>query len=84
LAAQYRLATFDDFSMNIRSLVTPFVQANGKVNCELKLNFQFKISDKLFLPSETNATVSSDIGIKIEINNKEVENVCLSKGKFID
>lgn len=84
LAAQYRLATFDDFSMNIRSLEAPSLSTNDKIDCTLKLNFQFKISDKLFLPSEFNENVASDIGIKIEINDKEVEDLSLSKGKFID
>ena len=84
LATQYRLATFDDFSMNIRSLVTSTTKDDKKINCSLKLNFQFKISDLLFLPSDFNKSVNSDIYIKIEINGKHIKDISLSAGNFID
>lgn len=47
LGAQYRLATFHDFVLNMRSIEIPiFVEnSNGELNC----NFQFYINDPLFL-----------------------------------
>lgn len=90
LATQYRLATFDDFTMSIRSIEAPSLSIGETIDCKIKLNFQFRISDKLFLPSITNNedSIKSDIGIRVEIRNSakvsKVEDVSLNGGKFID
>ena len=87
LAAQYRLATFDDFTMSIRSLIAPSIGMGETIDCKASLNFQFKISDKLLLPTENN-DVKTDIGIKLVIKSSEktkVErDISLFSGKFID
>lgn len=90
LATQYRLATFDDFTMSIRSIEAPSLSVGETIDCKIKLNFQFRISDKLFLPSIINNedSIKSDIGIRVEIRNStkvsKVEDVSLNGGKFID
>jgi hypothetical protein len=49
----------------------------------VKLNFQLKISDQLFLQS--NEQLKSDLYIKIECSEKDIEKeVPLTKGKFLD
>ena len=87
MAAQYRLATFDDFTMSIRSLIAPSIGMVETIDCKASLNFQFKISDKLLLPTENN-DVKTDIGIKLVIKSSEktkVErDISLFSGKFID
>lgn len=90
LATQYRLATFDDFTMSIRSIEAPSLSLDETIDCKIKLNFQFRISDKLFLPSTINNedSIKSDIGIRVEIKNStgtnKIEDILLNSGKFID
>ena len=90
LATQYRLATFDDFTMSIRSIEASSLSLNETTDCKIKLNFQFRISDKLFLPSAINNEdlIKSDIGIRVEIKNStnvnKIEDILLNDGKFID
>lgn len=98
LAAQYRLGTFDDFAMSLRSIVAPSLSAGVEIDCDINLNFQFRISDKLFLPtSENELEIKSDIGINLVFSTEEknvektfyisgeVENgPSIKSGKFID
>ena len=81
LAAQYRIATFDDFIMSVRSMEIPNI-GKEKVGGTLKLNFQLRISDRLFLPNTDN-DVKSDLFIRLEYLEKTV-NIPLSEGKFVD
>lgn len=81
LAAQYRIATFDDFIMSVRSMEIPNI-GKGLISGTLKLNFQLRISDKLFLPNIDN-DVKSDLFIRLEYLEKTV-NIPLSEGKFVD
>lgn len=86
LAAQYRIATFDDFIMSIRSMTIPKL-GEGIVSGDLRLNFQLRISDSLFLP-KTDNDVKSDlyIGIKFGERTKDKfdELISLKDAKFID
>jgi hypothetical protein len=98
LAAQYRLGTFDDFTMSLRSIVAPSISAGTEIDCDVNLNFQFRISDKLFLPTpQTELEIKSDIGINLVFatNEKVVERTFyisgqvengspITGGKFID
>lgn len=81
LAAQYRIATFDDFIMSVRSMAVPNI-GTGSVSGTLKLNFQLRISDRLFLPNLDN-DVKSDLFIRLTYLDK-VMDIPLSKGKFVD
>lgn len=81
LAAQYRIATFDDFIMSVRSMAVPNI-GTGSVSGTLKLNFQLRISDRLFLPNLDN-DVKSDLFIRLTYLDK-VMDISLSKGKFVD
>lgn len=72
MAVQYRLAAFEDFQMNVRSFAIPSLAKNS--NGTLKLNFQLKISDKLFLNRlyfNENVKHLDEIGIKIKILNND-------------
>lgn len=86
LAAQYRIATFDDFIMSVRSMTIPKL-GEGIVSGDLRLNFQLRISDSLFLP-KTDNDVKSDlyIGIKFGERTKDKfdELISLKDAKFID
>ena len=86
LAAQYRIATFDDFIMSVRSMTIPKL-GEGSVSGDLRLNFQLRISDSLFLPKPDN-DVKSDlyIGIKFGERTKDKfdELISLKDAKFID
>ena len=81
LAAQYRIATFDDFIMSVRSMAVPNI-GTGSVSGTLKLNFQLRISDRLFLPNLDN-DVKSDLFIRLTYLDK-VMDIPLSEGKFVD
>ena len=81
LAAQYRIATFDDFIMSVRSMEIPNI-GKGPVSGTLKLNFQLRISDRLFLPNTDN-DVKSDLFIRLKYLGKTVD-IPLSKGEFVD
>ena len=81
LAAQYRIATFDDFIMSVRSMEIPNI-GKGPVSGTLKLNFQLRISDRLFLP-KTDNDVKSDLFIRLEYLGKTVD-IPLSEGEFVD
>ena len=74
LATQYRLGNFEDFNMSIRSLRTPAITETEIFDCDASLHFQFKISDKLFLPKgvgeekiESENQIKSDLFIKLVI-----------------
>ena len=54
----------------------------GSVSGTLKLNFQLRISDRLFLPNLDN-DVKSDLFIRLTYLDK-VMDIPLSKGKFVD
>ena len=82
LAAQYRIATFDDFIMGVRSMTIPKL-GEGLVSGKLKLNFQLRISDFLFLPSSENE-VKSDLYIRFEIEDKNPIDISIAEGKYID
>lgn len=84
LAAQYRLGTFDDFTMSLRSIVAPSISTDVEIDCDINLNFQFRISDKLFLPAiENEFEIKSDIGINLifSTNGKTVERTFYMSGK---
>lgn len=81
LAAQYRIATFDDFIMSVRSMEIPNI-GKGPVSGTLKLNFQLRISDRLFLP-KTDNDVKSDLFIRLEYLGKTID-IPLSEGEFVD
>ena len=83
LAAQYRIATFDDFIMSVRSMNIPKL-GEGTISGDLKLNFQLRISDFLFLPTEEN-DVKTDLCIRINFEHlNESIDISLSEGKFVD
>ena len=83
LAAQYRIGTFDDFVMSVRSMKIPKL-GEGQVSGDLKLNFQLRISDSLFLPTLDN-DVKTDICIRIKFEHLQNPiDVSVSDGKFID
>lgn len=86
LAAQYRLGTFDDFIMSMRSIIAPTLGKDRFFDCELNINFQFRISDKLFLPvdKEKEKNIQADLGIEILFSNGQKEFISLSDSKFID
>lgn len=82
LAAQYRIATFDDFTMSVRSMQIPKL-GTTTFSGNVKLNFQLNISDQLFLQSDEQLKL--DLYIKIECSEKDVKKeVSLTKGKFLD
>ena len=66
LAFQYTIANFEDFNCNIRSFKIPKLSNSDKFNGELKLNFQFKISDELLLKE---STLQDDVFIDLKIVN---------------
>ena len=83
LASQYRIATFDDFIMSVRSMKIPKL-GEGKVSGNLKLNFQLRISDFLFLPTVEN-DVKTDLFIRIDFEHlNEPIDISLSEGDFVD
>jgi hypothetical protein len=83
LAAQYRIGTFDDFIMSVRSMKIPKL-GKGTVSGNLKLNFQLRISDFLFLPTVEN-DVKTDLCIRINFEHLDDSiDIPLSKGKFVD
>lgn len=86
LAAQYRIATFDDFIMSVRSMTIPKL-GEGIVSGDLRLNFQLRISDSLFLPKPDN-DVKSDLYIGIKFGEKTKDKfdelISLKDAKFID
>ena len=86
LATQYRIATFDDFIMSVRSMTIPKL-GEGTVNGNLRLNFQLRISDHLFLPNQDN-DVKSDLYIEIKFGEKDKpdfkELISLEKADFIE
>ena len=83
LAVQYRIATFDDFTMSVRSMQIPKV-GEGLINGYLQLNFQLRISDNLLL----NEDVKSDLYIKIQFENLPDSQVPiyipLTEAKFVN
>lgn len=70
LGMQYRLATFEDFSMNIRHFVIPNIGTTNLSATDVKLNFQFKISDKLFLKDQNITKGDLHIKLNAEINTE--------------
>ena len=86
LAAQYRIGSFADFTMSVRSAEWPEVEGQP-LNCKFNLNFQFKIDDYLFLPSY-NKDIKSDLSINLKINKNgtEIDNlhVPLSTSEFLE
>ena len=68
--------------MGIRSMTIPKL-GEGLVSGKLKLNFQLRISDFLFLPSSENE-VKSDLYIRFEIEDKNLIDISISEGKYID
>jgi hypothetical protein len=62
-------------------MVVPNI-GTGPVDGTIKLNFQLRISDKLFLPKNNNS-VKSDLFIRLEYLDELVD-VPLSNGKFVD
>ena len=86
LGVQYRLATFEDFSMNIREFVVPNIGSNDFNVNKIKLNFQFKISDKLFLPDNID---KGDLFIKLKAsissrNESKELSMSLKDAEFIE
>lgn len=90
LATQYRIGTFDDFNLNIRTMKVPVLSKNKPFSCKSVINFQFRISDPLFLASKQNTedVLKTDIGIKIVFkknNTRIIEEVInLSESEFLD
>jgi len=68
----------------------PSISKNKPFSCTTTINFQFRISDPLFLPSEQNTedTLKTDLGIKIifkKNNTKIIEEIInLSESSFLD
>jgi len=87
---QYRLATFEDFSMNIRQFVVPNIGTKNLSATDVKLNFQFKISDKLFLKDQKVTKGDLKIKLNAEINKegnaqKTIEKIIsLEESTFIE
>lgn len=88
LAAQYRLGSFSNFIMNVRSAEWPEVKG-APLNCKFDLNFQFKIDDYLFLPSY-NRDIQTDLSIDLKISKNGIEvedwceNISLLNGEFLE
>jgi hypothetical protein len=66
--------------MSIRSLLVPTIVDEDEFECKANLHFQFKISDELFLPIQTENTekksesedkIKSDLFINLTIRNSE-------------
>ena len=69
--------------MSVRSMKIPKL-GEGQVSGDLKLNFQLRISDSLFLPTLDN-DVKTDICIRIKFEHlQDPIDVSVSDGKFID
>jgi hypothetical protein len=68
--------------MGVRSMTIPKL-GEGLVSGKLKLNFQLRISDFLFLPSSENE-VKSDLYIRFEIEDKNPIDISIAEGKYID
>lgn len=79
LGMQYRLATFEDFSMNIRQFVVPNIGTKNLSATDVKLNFQFKISDKLFLKDQEVTKGDLKIKLNAEINKEGVAQKTIEK-----
>lgn len=89
MAAQYRIGTFDNFNLNIRSFVVPQISDAQVIEGDIKLNFQFRISDDIYLPttSEKENDIKSDLVIELNFkwgSSDIYEEVSLSKGEFIE
>lgn len=87
LAAQYRIGTFDDFIMSIRSVEAPTLGEDKPFNCNVDLNFQFRISDYLFLPQTitTEEEIKSDLGIRLTFSDKaSTREISLKDASFLD
>ena len=91
LAAQYRIGTFDDFIMSVRSAEAPTLGDNKPFDCKVDLNFQFRISDYLFLPQiisdqiTNEEEIKSDLGIRLTFSDKaSTKEISLKKGSFLD
>ena len=71
---QYRVGNFEDFNMSVRSFTVPVISEGDSLDCRASLHFQFKISDKLFLPvlgdvdevEESENDIKSDVFIKLK------------------
>jgi len=77
--------------MSIKSIEAPTIRTddpNEVITCTSHLNFQLRISDKLFLPKDNDDSVKTDLGIDLEfIKNGvlfEEETISLTDGEFID
>jgi hypothetical protein len=94
---QYRVGNFEDFNMSVRSFTVPVVSEGDSLDCNASLHFQFKISDKLFLPvlgdvnevKESENAIKSDVFIKLEISangaiKKDVDIPLTDDGKFVE
>ena len=97
LAAQYRIGNFEEFNLNIRSFTVPKMTEEKKFSGNVTLNFQFKISDKLFLPitegtnSEIKASedaIKSDVGIRLVVKKNGTtvldNDLYLTSGNFLE
>ena len=91
LATQYRVGNFEDFNMSIRSFTIPVISKEKNIDCKASLHFQFKISDKLFLPvSEENENeIKSDIYIRMiikanDVTKEDIDLPLTKDGKFVE
>ena len=91
LATQYRIGTFDDFIMSVQSIEAPTFGENRTFDCNVHLNFQFRISDYLFLPQTINnqiineSEIKSDLGIRLTFSDKSsVKDISLKDASFLN
>lgn len=84
LAIQYRLANFDDFNLNIRSFTVPALSETETFTGTLKLNFQFKVSDSLFLNQSFKEDVYINLVVKKNGNQQSDLELSLNDGYLIE
>ena len=91
LATQYRVGNFEDFNMSVRSFTVPVISKEKNISCKASLHFQFKITDKLFLPVsiEKENEIKSDIYIRLtvkanDITKEHIDIPLTTDGKFVE
>jgi len=73
--------------MSIRSVEAPTLGEDKPFNCNVDLNFQFRISDYLFLPQTitTEEEIKSDLGIRLTFSDKaSTREISLKDASFLD
>ena len=77
--------------MSVRSFTVPVISKEKNISCKASLHFQFKITDKLFLPVsiEKENEIKSDIYIRLtvkanDITKEHIDIPLTTDGKFVE